>query len=49
MKPGLLPLMLLRVNYATSAWRAPVRPDGKTITKLGPTSITVTVPRSVRT
>ena len=49
MKPGLFPLMLLRVNYAVRSWRAPVRPEGKTVTKLGPAGITVSVPASVRT
>ncbi len=36
MKPGLLPMMLLRDNYANVAFLPPSFPVGKTMTKLGP-------------
>ena len=38
MKPGLLPLMLLRWNYAVVAFLAPKFPTSKSVTKIGATS-----------
>ena len=41
MKPGLLPMMLLRESYEVAAFRQIVRPGGKTMTKIGPVGKTV--------
>ena len=41
MKPGLLPMMLLRDNYANVAFLPPSFPVGKTMTKIGPNSKTI--------
>ena len=40
MKPGLLPMMLLRDMYANVSFLPSVFPVGKTVTKLGPDDTT---------
>jgi len=41
MKPGLLPLMLLRDMYAVMAFLAPTFPVSKTVTKIGAVGLSV--------